>query len=48
VRQALLADPNASSTLTPEQLWALCDALTEAHSALLPRSLGGQLDLALP
>ncbi|MCU1422042.1 MAG: alpha-galactosidase [Microbacteriaceae bacterium] len=48
VRQALLADPNASSTLTPEQLWALCDALTDAHSALLPRTLGGQLDLALP
>jgi alpha-galactosidase len=48
VRQALLADPNASSTLTPAQLWALCDELTAAHSALLPRALGGELDLILP
>ena len=48
VRQAVLIDPNASSTLTPEQIWALCDELTEAHRALLPRSLGGDLDLMLP
>ena len=48
VRQAVLIDPNASSTLTPEQIWALCDELTEAHRALLPRSHGGDLDLMLP
>lgn len=48
VRQALLADPNASSTLFPEQIWALCDELTEAHRALLPRSIGGDLELVLP
>ena len=48
VRQALLADPNASSTLTPEQIWELCDQLTEAHRALLPRDLGGELELVLP
>jgi alpha-galactosidase len=48
VRQALLADPNASSTLFPEQLWALCDELTMAHRAVLPRSLGGEVELVLP
>jgi alpha-galactosidase len=41
VRQAVLADPNASSSLTPDQIWALCDELTAAHAALLPRALGG-------
>jgi alpha-galactosidase len=48
VRQALLADPNASSTLFPEQLWALCDEMTAAHSKFLPRSLGGELEFVLP
>jgi alpha-galactosidase len=48
VRQALLADPNASSTLFPEQLWALCDEMTAAHRAFLPRSLGGELEFVLP
>ena len=47
VRQALLADPNASSTLFPEQLWALCDELTLAHRAVLPRTLGGDVELVL-
>ena len=32
VRQAVLVDPNASSTLTPEQIWELCDELTAAHA----------------
>ena len=45
VRQAVLADPNASSTLTPEQIWRLCDELTAAHRALLPTSLGGSLEV---
>lgn len=48
VRQAVLVDGNASSTLTPEQIWAMCDELLEAHRAVLPRSLGGEVDLLLP
>lgn len=48
VRRAVLVDPNASSTLTPEQIWDLCDELTRAHAAYLPRSLGGEVDLLLP
>ncbi|WP_344753809.1 alpha-galactosidase [Leifsonella bigeumensis] len=47
VRQAALVDPNASSTLDPEQIWALCDAMTEAHADVLPRELGGRVDLGL-
>jgi alpha-galactosidase len=43
VRQAALVDANASSTLTPEQIWTLCDDLTAAHAELLPRALGGRL-----
>jgi alpha-galactosidase len=48
VRQAVLADPNASSSLTPAQIWELCDELTAAHSHLLPTSLGGTLETRLP
>ncbi len=48
VRQAVRVDGNASSTLTPEQIWAMCDELLEAHRAVLPRSLGGEVDLLLP
>lgn len=48
VRQAVLVDGNASSSLTPEQIWALCDEMTEAHQAYLPRALGGEVDLVLP
>lgn len=48
VRQAVLVDGNASSTLTPEQIWAMCDEMTAAHRAFLPRSLGGDVDLVLP
>jgi len=39
VRQAVLADPNASSTLTPEQIWAMCDELTAAHGDRIPAPL---------
>jgi alpha-galactosidase len=39
VRQAVLADPNASSTLTPEQIWAMCDELTAAHGDRIPEAL---------
>jgi alpha-galactosidase len=45
VRQAALVDPNASSTLTPEQIWALCDELTAAHGDLLPEALRGSVVL---
>lgn len=44
VRRAVLIDPNASSTLTPDEIWELCDELTVAHAALLPRALGGELE----
>lgn len=47
VRRAVLTDPNASSTLTPAQIWKLCDELTAAHADLLPRELGGKLEAAL-
>ena len=42
VRQAVLIDPNAGSTLTPDQIWQLCDDLTVAHADLLPVALGGR------
>ncbi|MCL2594595.1 MAG: alpha-galactosidase [Promicromonosporaceae bacterium] len=47
VRQAVLVDSNASSQLTPQQIWDLCDEMTQAHKAYLPRSLGGEIDLVL-
>src|SRR5690606_22455301 len=46
VRRAVLTDPNASSTLTPDVIWSLCDELTVAHADLLPASLGGNLKAA--
>lgn len=39
VRQAVLMDPNAQSTLTPDEIWQVCDELTEAHGELLPGAL---------
>jgi alpha-galactosidase len=39
VRQAVLVDGNASSSLTPEQIWALCDELTAAHGDRIPEAL---------
>lgn len=39
IRQAALADPNTSSTLTPEQIWDLCDDMVAAHGDLLPEPL---------
>jgi alpha-galactosidase len=41
VYQAALLDPNASATLTTDQIVALCDELLEAHAALLPAGLRG-------
>jgi alpha-galactosidase len=39
VRQAVLTDANASSTLTPDAIWAMCDELTAAHGDLIPPEL---------
>lgn len=39
VRQAALMDPNTSSTLFPEAVWDLCNAMVEAHGQLLPEEL---------
>lgn len=44
VRQAVLADANASSVLTPAEIWDLCDELTAAHAKYLPIALGGALE----
>jgi alpha-galactosidase len=46
-KQALLVDPNASSSLTPAELWELADLMFEAHADLLPTSLGGHVELLL-
>ncbi|MFZ7089309.1 alpha-galactosidase [Curtobacterium sp. RRHDQ10] len=43
VRQAVLMDPNASSTLTPEQIWDLCNDMVAAHGDLLPEPLRVQV-----
>ncbi|KAD4060191.1 alpha-galactosidase [Arthrobacter yangruifuii] len=43
VRQAVLMDPNASSTLTPAEIWALCNEMVQAHGDLLPEALRIQL-----
>lgn len=48
VRRAVLMDPNASSSITPAEIWALCDELTAAHADLLPATLGGRAELVLP
>jgi alpha-galactosidase len=39
VRQAVMVDPNASATLRVDDIWDLCDAMTEAHGELLPDAL---------
>ena len=39
VRQSVLVDPNASSSLTPDAIWALCDELTAAHGDRIPAAL---------
>ncbi len=46
IRQAVLMDPNASSTLTPEQIWELCNDLVVAHGDLLPEPLRATIRLA--
>jgi alpha-galactosidase len=46
VRQAVLVDPNASSSVTPEQIWAMCNDLVAAHGDLLPEPLRVSLPVA--
>jgi alpha-galactosidase len=41
VRQAAMVDPNTAATLTVDQIWEMCDALTEAHGDLIPEALRG-------
>ncbi|MGM7774569.1 alpha-glucosidase/alpha-galactosidase [Arthrobacter sp. KNU-44] len=43
IRQALLMDPNTSSTLTPERIWELCNDLVAAHGNLLSEPLREQI-----
>jgi alpha-galactosidase len=45
VRQAVMMDPNASATLPVDDIWRLCDAMTEAHGDLLPEALRGSYPL---
>ena len=39
IRHALMADPNTSATLTVDEIWALADAMVEAHAERLPEPL---------
>ncbi|MFI5099862.1 MAG: alpha-glucosidase/alpha-galactosidase [Actinomycetes bacterium] len=45
VRQAAMVDPNTAATLSVDRIWALCDALTEAHGDLLPEPLRAPVTL---
>ena len=45
VRQAVMMDPNAAATLRVDDIWRLCDAMTEAHGDLLPEALRGSCPL---
>jgi alpha-galactosidase len=39
IRNAAMVDPNTAATLTVDQIWSLCDALTTAHGDLLAEPL---------
>jgi alpha-galactosidase len=43
VRAAAMVDPNASASLTVDQIWELCNALVAAHGPLLPEALREQM-----
>jgi alpha-galactosidase len=43
VRAAAMVDPNASASLTVDQIWELCNALVVAHGPLLPEALREQM-----
>jgi alpha-galactosidase len=42
IRLAAMLDPNASATLTIDEIAALCDDLTMAHGELIPEGLRGE------
>src|ERR1700712_2601964 len=46
IRHALMLDPNTAATLPVEQIWALADAMVDAHAPLLPEPL--RVRLATP
>jgi alpha-galactosidase len=39
VRHAAMVDPATAAVLTVDEIWALCDAMTEAHGDALPEAL---------
>ncbi len=39
VRHAVMLDPNAAASLSPDAIWELCDELTAAHGDALPAAL---------
>ncbi|WP_375490762.1 alpha-galactosidase [uncultured Jatrophihabitans sp.] len=43
VRHALMADPNTAATVSLDTIWALADAMVEAHGALLAEPLRQRL-----
>ena len=43
VYRAVMLDPNAAATLSLDQIWELCDELTEAHGDSLPEPLRARL-----
>jgi alpha-galactosidase len=45
VRNAAMVDPNAAASLTLDQIWALCDALTQAHGDLIDPALRAPVQL---
>jgi alpha-galactosidase len=45
VRAAAMVDPNASASLTVDQIWELCNALVAAHGSLLPEALREQVSI---
>jgi alpha-galactosidase len=45
VRAAAMVDPNASASLTVDQIWELCNALVTAHGPLLPEALREQMSI---
>ena len=45
VRNAAMVDPNTAASLTVDQIWDLCDALTTAHGDLIPEPLRGPITL---
>ena len=45
VRNAAMIDPNAAASLTVDQIWDLCNAMTAAHGDLLPEALRAPVTL---